>query len=114
LANEIRRFHADKRDVARERSLQAALEESALRLENCLAAEQSSPSQQAEGAEQAVRLAAALATLPPNQRDAVVLRHAHGYSLAQIAERLGCTTAAVSGLLLRGLKTLRNELTELP
>jgi RNA polymerase sigma-70 factor (ECF subfamily) len=113
LANVLRDLRRDKRDVAREQPLQAALDESASRLESWLAAEQSSPSQQAERHERAVRLAEALATLPENQREAVVLRHWHGCSLDEIGERLGCTTGAVTGLLHRGLRNLRKQLHDL-
>jgi RNA polymerase sigma-70 factor (ECF subfamily) len=103
----------DKRDVAREQPLEAALDDSASRLEAWLAAEQSSPSQQAQRHELAIRLAQALATLPENQREAVVLRHWQGCSLVEIGERLGCSTAAVTGLLHRGLRRLRQELHDL-
>jgi RNA polymerase sigma-70 factor (ECF subfamily) len=113
LANVLRDLRRDKRDVAREQPLPAALEESAARLEVWLAAAQSSPSQQAQRHERAVRLAEALQTLPENQREAVVLRHWHGYSLVEIGQRLGCTTAAVTGLLHRGLRNLREELHDL-
>jgi RNA polymerase sigma-70 factor (ECF subfamily) len=113
LANVVRDLRRAKRDVAREQPLQAALDESASRLEAWLAAEQSSPSQQAERHERAVRLADALAALPGNQREAVVLRHWHGCSLVAIGERLGCTTAAVTGLLHRGLRNLRQQLHDL-
>src|SRR5262249_2118353 len=99
--------------VARDQPLQAALDESASRLEAWLAAEQSSPSQEVERDERAVRLAEALATLPEKQREAVILRHWHGSSLVEIGERLGCTTAAVTGLLHRGLRNLRKQLHEL-
>src|SRR5207253_1921329 len=47
LADALRALHRGKRDVARERSLEAALDESSARLQSWLAAEQSSPSQQA-------------------------------------------------------------------
>jgi RNA polymerase sigma-70 factor (ECF subfamily) len=113
LANAARDLGRAKRDVARERSLEAALDESASRLECWLAAEQSSPSQQAERHERAVRLAEALATLPETQREAVVLRHWHGCSLAEIARQLDTTTTAVTGLLHRGLRNLRKQLQEL-
>jgi RNA polymerase sigma-70 factor (ECF subfamily) len=92
--------------------LEAALEESSARIESWLVAEQSSPSQQAEANEQAVRLAAALATLPELQREALVLRHCQGWPLADISERLGRTPAAVAGLLKRGLRQLRHQLQE--
>lgn len=113
LANAVRDLGRDKRDLHRERSLDAALDESASRLELWLAAEQSSPSQQAERHERAVRVAQALAALPETQREAVVLRHWHGLSLVEIGERLSCTTAAVTGLLHRGLKNLRKQLEDL-
>src|SRR5262245_697336 len=61
LADELRKLHAGKRDLARERSLEAALDASSARLEAWLAADQSSPSQQAQRHEQALQLAAALA-----------------------------------------------------
>ena len=113
LADVVRDLRRDKRDVAREQPSQAALDESASRLELWLAAEQSSPSQQAERHERAVRLAEALATLPENQREAVIMRHWHDCSLVEIGERLGCTTAAVTGLLHRGLRKLRQQLHDL-
>jgi len=113
LANAARDMGRAKRDIKRERSLQTALDDSALRLEGWLAADQSSPSQRAERHERALLLAGALAELPENQREAVMLRHFQGCSLAEIAEQLSCTTAAVTGLLQRGLKNLRKSLTEL-
>jgi len=113
LANAVRDLRRQKRDVARERPLQAALDESASRLENWLAAEQSSPSQHLQRQERAVRLAEALAELPEAQREAVILRHWHGWSLADIAQHLQSTPAAVTGLLHRGLKNLRKHLQDL-
>jgi RNA polymerase sigma-70 factor (ECF subfamily) len=112
LADELRKHGAQKRDVALERSLDAALEESSARLEAWLVAEQSSPSQGAIRHEQAIRLAEALAELPDNQRWAVELHHLRGRSLAEIADELQTTKAAVAGLLHRGLKALRRRLGE--
>jgi RNA polymerase sigma-70 factor (ECF subfamily) len=110
LADAFRGVGRAKRDVARQRSLEAALEDSSSRLQAWLAAEQSSPSQRAERHEEAVRLADALATLPEAQREALVLQHWHGWTLAQIGQHLGRSTAAVAGLLKRGLKQLRQQL----
>jgi RNA polymerase sigma-70 factor, ECF subfamily len=112
LANAVRDLTRAKRDVRKERSLQADLDASASKLEGWLAAEQSSPSQKLERHERAMQLAEALAQLPEAQRDAVVLRHFQGLSLGQIADELECTTGAVTGLLQRGLKNLRNSLAE--
>jgi RNA polymerase sigma-70 factor (ECF subfamily) len=112
LTDEIRKLATAARDVTRERSLEAALEESSCRLQAWLAADQSSPSQQAQRHEQALRLAEALAELPEAQREALVLQHWHGWSLAQIAAHLDRSPAAVAGLLHRGLQQLRKSLQE--
>jgi RNA polymerase sigma-70 factor, ECF subfamily len=112
LANAARDHTRDRRDVSRERSLQASLDESSARLEAFLAAEQSSPSQRADREEQLRRLAKALGALPDGQREAVELRHLQGWHLADIAKHLGRTPAAVAGLLHRGLAQLRTLLEE--
>jgi RNA polymerase sigma-70 factor (ECF subfamily) len=112
LTDEVRKLGTAARDLRRERSLEAALYQSSARLEAWLAAEQSSPSQQAERNEQALQLAEALEKLPEAQREALVLQHWHGWSLAQIAEHLGRTPPAVAGLLHRGLRQLRKHLEE--
>jgi RNA polymerase sigma-70 factor (ECF subfamily) len=110
LADALRAFGQARRDVARERSLEAAVEASSRRLQAWLAADQSSPSQQAERHERAVRLAEALAALPDDNREALVLHYCQDLPLADIAAHLGRTPAAVAGLLKRGLKQLRARL----
>jgi len=112
LANAVRDLGRAKRDIGRERSLEAALENSSLRVQAWLAAEQSSPSQQAARQEDVIRLAEALARLPEPQREAVFLRHMQDYSLADIARQLNRSKAAVAGLLHRGLEQLRVLLLE--
>jgi len=110
LADEIRKLKTEKRDVGRERSLEAALEQSSNRLQAWLAADQSSPSEHAQRQELVLCLAAALAELPEAQREALMLRHFHGRSLAHIAQHVGRSHAAVAGLLKRGLQQLRDQL----
>jgi RNA polymerase sigma-70 factor (ECF subfamily) len=112
LADAARKLRAARRDVGRERSLDAALEESSARLEALLATEESSPSQQAVRQEQLLRLAEVLAQLPEDQRLALELKHLHGYPVAAIAQQLGRSKPAVVGLLYRGLKKLRELLGE--
>jgi RNA polymerase sigma-70 factor (ECF subfamily) len=112
LADALRAFGQAKRDVGRERSLGAAVEASSCRLAAFLAADQSSPSQRAQRHERAVRLAEARAALPEDSREALVLHYCEDWPLAEIAQHLGRTPAAVAGLLKRGLKQLRKHLRE--
>ncbi len=110
LADVLRKMTARKRDYRKEWSLDSALDQSASRIEQWLAAEQSSPSQQAIRQEELLRMAASLATLPEGQRRAIELHHLQGRPLAEIAEELSTTKSAVAGLLHRGLKVLRKQL----
>lgn len=112
LVDAQREYGRAKRDVGREQSLEAALDETSLRLGGLLEADQSSPSQQAVRHEQAVQVAAALAQLPASQRTALWLRHWQGRSLDQIAEEMQCTPAAAAGLIKRGLRRLRSLLAQ--
>jgi RNA polymerase sigma-70 factor (ECF subfamily) len=111
LADEIRRLRAEKRDVARERSLEQAIEESSSRLQAWLAVEDPSPPERVAHHEQTLTLVATLARLPDRQRQAVEMRHLKGLSLAQIAAEMECTKATVVGLLHRGVENLRSRLT---
>jgi RNA polymerase sigma-70 factor (ECF subfamily) len=110
LADEIRKLRTNKRDLNRERSLEAALQQSSIQLQSWLAADQSSPSAHTQRQEQAVQLSAALAKLPEAQREALIQRHFHGRSLAEIAQDLGRSHTAVAGLIKRGLQQLRTQL----
>jgi RNA polymerase sigma-70 factor (ECF subfamily) len=112
LRDEVRKFGTAARDVTRERSLHAALDESSSRLEAWLVAEQSSPSQQAMRHERGVLLAAALARLPEDQRRAVELHHLQSRPLVEVASELGRSKGAVAALLFRGLQKLRELLQE--
>jgi RNA polymerase sigma-70 factor (ECF subfamily) len=112
LANAVRDFGRARRDVAREQPLDAVVRDSSARLEGWLAAEQSSPSQQAMRHEQALRLAAALVQLPPDQRLAVELHHLRGCPVAEIGQQMGRSDGAVGALLVRGLRKLRELLQE--
>lgn len=99
-----------KRDIAQERALDAALEQSSARLGDILGSLASSPSQKAMRHEDALQLANALEQLPDAQRETVVLRHLQGYSLNEIAAKMDRSPTATAGLLKRGLKRLREIL----
>jgi len=114
LANNLRdawkALRRGKRDVARERSMDAAVEQSSARIAGWLAADQSSPSCRAIRAEEMLQLADALVLLPDAQREAIVLHHLQGWTLHDVAVRMGRGEPAVAGLLHRGLKKLREQM----
>lgn len=112
LADARRDLKRAKRDIARERSLEATLEGSSCQLE-ALAAQQSSPSQRAIRHENMLRLAEALLQLPEDQRRAVELKHLQGLRVAEIASLLNRSETAVGGLLRRGMTRLRDLLQEM-
>ena len=112
LADALRTFGYAKRDVALERSLEAALEESSVRLRAMLRPEPSSPSQQAVRQEGWRRLSGALEQLPADQRAVIEMHHLQGLPVPEVAEHLQRSEAAVAGLLRRGLKKLRQMLVE--
>lgn len=112
LAETARRFATAARDIALERSLEASLDASSAYLESLLAADQSTPSEQAVRQEDLLRLAEALAQLPEDQRTVVELKHFQGLSVAAISQQIGRSKEAVGGLLRRGLHRLRHLLKE--
>jgi RNA polymerase sigma-70 factor (ECF subfamily) len=112
LAQALRRFGRQQRDVALERSLEQAVEQSSAHLESWLADQHAAPAEQALRNEQLVHLAEALAQLPEDQRTALEMRHLQRYPVAKIGEEMGRSEAAVTGLLRRGLKRLKEILTE--
>ena len=103
-----RRFGAEARDIGRESSLEPCLDSSSARkLAQWLAADLSSPSQQACRSEASIALADVLAQLPEDQQTAVEMKYLQGCSVAAIAEAMERSEMAVGGLLRRGLKRLR-------
>ena len=112
LADALRARTRARRDVDREVSIDAALGESSAQIGLWIASPGPSPSQEADKHEQAIRLATALAGLPEAEQEALVLQHWHGLTVAQIGARLSRTPAAIGGLLKRGLKRLRERMSD--
>jgi RNA polymerase sigma-70 factor (ECF subfamily) len=108
LADAVRRCSPGQ--PGRAQSLERALEESSQRIEQCLAADESSPSQGFMRKERLLELAEALARLPEDQRTALELRYLEGLSVTETCRRMGRGTASVANLLYRGLKGLREQL----
>jgi RNA polymerase sigma-70 factor, ECF subfamily len=110
LADTVKHYHRDRRDVNLERSLEADLDRSSSSLAGWLAADQTSPSLAAQRNEELLQLADALAELPEPQREVVILKHCRGQTLRQIADHLGRSVPSVASLLRRGLEALRHRL----
>jgi RNA polymerase sigma-70 factor (ECF subfamily) len=111
LANLIRRYIGTQgRDVRLERDLAVDLDHSSQLLDRGLASPVSSPSRQAARREQAVILADALARLPDNYREVIILRHLEGLTFPEVARRMGRSVDSVEKLWVRGLTRLRQTL----
>lgn len=107
IGRDLRR---QKRDVGRERSLEAAMERSSVRLGDLLAAANSSPSEKAFREERWLQVATAIDSLPDAQQEVILLHYLEDLSMAEVGERMGRTSTAAAGLLHRGLKRLREML----
>ena len=112
LGESLRRFTADRRDVGREHSVEAGLEQSSARLESWLADQQSSPQERVARQEQLVRLSEALEQLPEDQRRVVELHHLLGWPVAELGRLLSRSNGAIGALLYRGVRQLRTLLSE--
>ena len=70
------------------------------------------PERQAELRERAAAVRLAVASLPPRQRQAVVLRDLEGLSYEEVAQVLDCSVASVKSALHRGRGALAESLTQ--
>ncbi|MEM7474067.1 MAG: sigma-70 family RNA polymerase sigma factor [Planctomycetota bacterium] len=111
LCGLARDFSRQRRDVAREQSIQA-VEQSSLQLANLLSADGSSPSAAMHRHERAAELAQAMLKLTNEQRQAIILKYWHSSTLAEIGQHLEKTPEAVAGLIFRGMQKLKGEFQE--
>jgi RNA polymerase sigma-70 factor, ECF subfamily len=111
ITDRLRALGRQKRDISREVAFSPdSLDESSARMEQWVAAEQTSPSLKLMHMEQVLAVASAIEALPESQGEAIRMRYVEGLSLAEIAERLGKSETAIAGLLKRGLESLRGQL----
>lgn len=106
LIDELRKLGQERHD----HSLDHLAERSSQLIEASLAVEETTPGDLVEKEEQIVQLIDALTRIPQRQQEAMMLRYWHGWSLAQIEEKMSTTYEAVAGLLKRGLAHLRREM----
>jgi RNA polymerase sigma-70 factor (ECF subfamily) len=111
ILDAVRFATAQKRSVEREQPIDGGGKEGAL-LRNELPGDTSSPSMRAVRNEDSNRLEQAIAGLLADQQLVVRMVHLEGKSLAEAAEKLNRTPAAVAKLLQRGIKNLRAALAE--
>jgi RNA polymerase sigma-70 factor (ECF subfamily) len=113
LLHALRDARCAKRDIAREQRLDALLDQSSCRIEQWLAADESSPSQAVQQAERLLQVAEAIYQLPEPERVAIIGFYWQRVTLADISSELGRTVPAVAGLLHRGVRRLRGRLVDL-
>jgi RNA polymerase sigma-70 factor (ECF subfamily) len=105
----VKHLKTQKNDAAR-RVRASEIEDSFVRLEELLVADDTSPSDVVQRNEQTAQMLAAVHELPDRQKEAVILKHLRGYSLRQTAQALGLSESATAGLLHRGRKQLVERL----
>jgi len=110
LVDVIRQFHGThRRDVRLERQLAEDLDRSSC-IAHALLDSKSSPSHQVARREQTVLVADALARLPDDYREVIVLHEFEGLSLAEVARRMTRSESSVERLWVRSLVALRRLL----
>jgi RNA polymerase sigma-70 factor (ECF subfamily) len=106
LADQVKHHKAQARNWGRQESLEALLDRSSSAAEQALARGISTPSAQAARREQAVLLADALARLPPDYREVIVLRNLEHLKFEEIATRMNRSVGAARMLWSRALEKL--------
>jgi RNA polymerase sigma-70 factor (ECF subfamily) len=108
LANTVRHYFGTRaRDPRLEQALRAAVDQSSYALVSQLPDCGPSPSETAARREQAVLFADALAGLPDDYREVLVLRNLEGLPFQEVARRMGRTVDSVEKLWLRAIDRLR-------
>src|SRR5262249_49291441 len=102
VANLVRHFVGTQaRDAHREERLEGARDQSSRAIDGGFLGLQTTPSQQVVRREQGVLLAAALARLPEEYREVVILRHLEELPFPEVARRMERTVDSVQKLWVR-------------
>jgi RNA polymerase sigma-70 factor (ECF subfamily) len=111
LTRHLRHHMAELRDIRTQQQLEEAMNRSSQALSGAFASADSSPSRQAARREEAVILADALAALPAEYREVLVLRHLENLRFPDISQQMGRELENVKSLWRRALKKLREQIT---
>jgi RNA polymerase sigma-70 factor (ECF subfamily) len=114
LADQAKRHQAKGRDYRRQESLETMLERSSIEAHEALSRGPSSAGSHAQRREQAVLLADALATLPADYREVILLRHVERLKFDEVAVRMDRSSGAVRMLWTRALERLHQALEDAP
>ncbi|HJT33479.1 MAG TPA: sigma-70 family RNA polymerase sigma factor [Pirellulales bacterium] len=111
IANLVRHYlGTQSRDLRREQGMNIDLDQSSRAIDQGFFALQSTPSQHVAQREQGVILAEALARLPVDYREVVILRHFEELSFPEVASRMARTVDSVQKLWVRALASLRQTM----
>ena len=98
------------RDIRREQRLEIDLDHSSHLLDRGLMAPESTPSRQAAQRELGVLLAEALAALPDDYREVVILRNLEELSFPEVASRMNRSVDSIQKIWVRALVKLRRAM----
>ena len=107
-----RHLSARRRSVSREARVEDLADDLAGEPGRQFIGRDTSPSNRLMREERRVQVKAALAELPPRDRDVLVMRYLEHLSIAEMAEALGITEGAVKVRLLRALERTRSRMEE--
>ena len=107
-----RHWNGQLRDARRDVEFEKVIDASIARVDDWLAASQTSPSQNVAKKEQLLQLPNALDQLDTELRQVVVMHHLQGMKLREIADQVGCNETTVGRRLMRGLKQLNQFMEE--
>lgn len=110
LADAARDHRRAKRDIARERSIEASLGQTSQRLGDWIAQSQTSPSQHVAREEELLQLVDALFELDEEELEVVVRRHWQGETLAAIGEAMNLSKYLVTQRYRNAITRVRKRL----
>jgi RNA polymerase sigma-70 factor (ECF subfamily) len=103
----VRHHTRQRRDVGLEKQFQQGLDGSAVRIGDAMAGRDSSPSQRSHRRERSVLLSQALAQLPDDYREVLILRELEGLTFSEVARRMERSDSSVKNIWVRGMMKMR-------
>jgi RNA polymerase sigma-70 factor, ECF subfamily len=106
----MRHYSTQRRDVSLERQLEDEFSQSSRIVGQVMIASDTSPSEKSVKRERAVILSQAIAQLPADYREALILHRLEGLTMTEAAKRMGRSVDSIQKLLARGLLEMRRLL----